>query len=232
MSSPSETGWKEYLRLGLDYGTGELKIAAQYIHDGVTEATPPVEDVPMLGENRDRRIKQIGVSLDLDSTDIRWGDRSVNRWLGQNPEGAAKVISAWKMALSPRFRNREVVRRTIDVLVPDIHKSNENITRAVQNWIATHLREIKAKVLEWYKTKSMRNHSRQIDWDDLPWEIQIAVPVSWNADAANVMSSAAIQAGFARSNIREEPQCVAAACMLQLKADNLVKVRAQSQLTT
>lgn len=117
------------------------------------------------------------------------------------------------MALHPSFRQKEVVKRTLDVLLGDTPKTHFNIIRIVQSWIREHLIDIKAEVMEWYRTRSLSDRARQRNWDSLIWEIQIAVPASWGPDAANVMTVAAREPGFDRANTREKPQCVAGACM-------------------
>ena len=88
--------------------------------------------------------------------------------------------------------------------------------------------------------------SRDPDWDRLQWvsnpvsdshlvhtlteyrnvqEAQIAVPAMWSPEARGVMSRAAGRALFDNINLREEPQCVAGACMSDLRDDGQIDVR-------
>lgn len=55
-------------------------------------------------------------------------------------------------------------------------------------------------------------------------EAQIAVPAMWSAEANGVMSKSAYKAGFNHVNLREEPQCVAGACMSELRGNGQVDV--------
>lgn len=222
--------WEEYIRLSLDYGTGEVKLAIQHIRPGIPAEIARIENVILSrGWNR-VGIPQIGVSLDDDT--FRWGESEVEEWLGKHPRKQNSVISGWKMALAPQFREREVVVRTINTLFKEsVHsketakdKSHESILHSVQTVITAHLRHIKSECLEWCKNDSFGNHGRSSDWENLLWEIQICVPVSWDEDAANVMFCAAECAGFNRVNIREEAQCVAGAYMEMLWESKHIKV--------
>ena len=56
-------------------------------------------------------------------------------------------------------------------------------------------------------------------------EAQIAVPAMWSPEARGVMSRAAYAANFKHVNLREEPQCVAGACMSKLHDEGQIDVR-------
>jgi molecular chaperone DnaK (HSP70) len=60
-------------------------------------------------------------------------------------------------------------------------------------------------------------------------EAQLAIPAMWSAEARGVMSRAAYKAGFKNVNLREEPQCVAGACMSDLRDQGLIDVRLHRQ---
>lgn len=46
----------------------------------------------------------------------------------------------------------------------------------------------------------------------------------WSPEALGVMSRAARKAGFGNVNLREEPQCVAGACMSKLHEEGQIDV--------
>ena len=46
----------------------------------------------------------------------------------------------------------------------------------------------------------------------------------WSPEALGVMSRAAREAGFSNVNLREEPQCVAGACMSKLHEEGQIDV--------
>jgi hypothetical protein len=45
MSGRVPEDWQEYIRLGIDYGTGYLKLAVQYIYPGRNENSQDINDV-------------------------------------------------------------------------------------------------------------------------------------------------------------------------------------------
>lgn len=62
MSLP-ERDWAEYIRLGMDYGTGFLKLAVQCIYPGREETTEDIFDVQLEDFNDEGsvEIEQVGV---------------------------------------------------------------------------------------------------------------------------------------------------------------------------
>jgi hypothetical protein len=221
MSEPlaQDREWAKYIRLGIDYGTGFLKLSVQYVYPGRNETANDIYDVELEDFNDGSvEIEQVGVWInpsksthDFDGK-LVWGRRNTQKWLHAHPDNDKEILSNWKLALMKGLRDREGVRATIKALgcQPDDH----SILAALEVVITDHLRQIKLAVLEWCSQKHAANFREGgIDWASLPWETQIAVPAMWDAVARGVMATAARDAGLGYVNFREEPQCVAGAVM-------------------
>jgi hypothetical protein len=184
MSEPlaQDREWAKYIRLGIDYGTGFLKLSVQYVYPGRNETANDIYDVELEDFNDGSvEIEQVGVWInpsksthDFDGK-LVWGRRNTQKWLHAHPDNDKEILSNWKLALMKGLRDREGVRATIKALgcQPDDH----SILAALEVVITDHLRQIKLAVLEWCSQKHAANFREGgIDWASLPWETQIAVP--------------------------------------------------------
>lgn len=167
MSSLPPPEWQEYVRLGIDYGTGYLKLATQYIYPGRNDNATDIFDVFLDHHNSASSVAIEQVAIWPDGHRLIWGKRPVDRWNRDHPHEQKVLLSAWKLALITDFRDREVVQSTVDAL--GCGKDYHSVTSAVQDVITEHLRQIKSEVLKWCKEKSPASMSRTIDWDKLPW---------------------------------------------------------------
>lgn len=171
MSSLPYSEWEEYVRLGIDYGTGFLKLATQLIYLGRRETAKDIYDVRLDSFNCTAAVPIEQIAIWPDGRNLIWGKRPVDRWLRDHPNERNVVLSAWKLTLMDKFKDREVVQSTVDAL--ECAKDRHSIISAVETVITEHLRQIKSETLTWCKEKSPANMSRQPDWDHLPW-------VSWS----------------------------------------------------
>jgi hypothetical protein len=117
MSGRVPDDWQEYIRLGIDYGTGYLKLAVQYIYPGRNENSQDINDVYLEDLNdiaQEVAIEQVAVwTLERG---LIWGKRPVHRWIQEHPEDRKFMLSAWKLALMANFKDREIVQQTIKAL--------------------------------------------------------------------------------------------------------------------
>jgi hypothetical protein len=167
MSERVPDDWQEYIRLGIDYGTGYLKLAVQYIYPGRKESSQDIDDVCLEDLNdiaQEVAIKQVAVWTK--DHGLIWGKRPVQRWIQDHPEDRDKVLSAWKLALMANFQDREIVRQTTKALGSLDQRSHEG---GLEELITEHLRQIKARTLEWCQEKSPANYFLRPDWSILPW---------------------------------------------------------------
>lgn len=171
MSELPHSDWQEYVPLGIDYGTGFLKLATQHIYPGRRQNAKDIYDVRLDSFNCAAAVPIEQVAIWTEGRNLIWGKRPVDRWLRDHPNEREVLISAWKLALMDNFKDREVVQSTVDAL--GCTKDRHSITSAVEAVITEHLRQIKSEALKWCKEKSPANMSRQPDWDNLPW-------VSWS----------------------------------------------------
>lgn len=86
--------WTKFLRLGIDYGTGYLKLSVQYIYPGRPKNTHDIENVSLEDYSDGFEIEQVGVWVntsqsvhDENEGKLVWGSRNVARWLQSNPGG-------------------------------------------------------------------------------------------------------------------------------------------------
>jgi hypothetical protein len=172
MSGRVPEDWQEYIRLGIDYGTGYLKLAVQYIYPGRNENSQDINDVYLEDLNdiaQEVAIEQVAVwTLERG---LIWGKRPVHRWIQDHPEDRKFMLSAWKLALMPNFKDREIVQRTTKALGSPDQRSHEG---GLQSLITEHLRQIKARTLEWCQEKNPVNSFLRPDWGGLPWVSRIA----------------------------------------------------------
>jgi hypothetical protein len=171
MSGRVPDEWQEYIRLGIDYGTGYLKLAVQYIYPGRNESSQDTHDVYLEDLNdiaQEVAIKQVAIRTE--DQGLIWGKRPVQRWIQDHPEDRDSVLSAWKLALMANFKDREIVQQTIKALGSPDQRSHEG---ELQELITEHLRQIKARTLEWCQEKSPVNYFLRPDWGILPWVSRI-----------------------------------------------------------
>lgn len=230
MSGPGTPGWNERIRLAIDYGTGYLKLAVQYIYPGRRETADDICNVCLddHNDNKDVEIQQTGVWVYGDGTDYKrgrliWGRANVEAWLAKHPNQEKEVFSNWKLALMKVFRKREAVQHTIKAL--GCEDDDESIIASLKDVITDHLRQIKEGVLKCCIEEHEANYRRhRPDWVNLPWETQISIPASWDWQANGVMASAAFDAGFEHTNLREEPLCVAGSVISRLFKIGVISV--------
>lgn len=230
MSGPHthDHNWAKYIRLGIDYGTGFLKLSVQYMYPGRNELANDIYDVELEDFNDDSvEIEQVGVWINPSKPaknfggKLIWGRRNTQKWLHAHRNDDKEVLSNWKLALMKDLRDREGVRATVKALgcLPEDH----SILAALEVVITDHLRQIKSAVLDWCVRKHAANFRADgPDWTTLQWETQIAVPAMWDAVARGVMATAARDAGLDYVNLREEPQCVAGAVMSWLLSQDFI----------
>jgi hypothetical protein len=165
---PVPADWQEYIRLGIDYGTGYLKLAVQHIYPGRDENSTEIHDVCLDDLNNaaeEVAIEQVAVwTLERG---LIWGARPVKRWTEDNPEDKVIKLSSWKLVLMKTFQDRDVVRQTIKALgSPDDQRS---VRGDIQSLITEHMRQIKVRVLEWCEESHPDRLSRRPNWGILPW---------------------------------------------------------------
>jgi hypothetical protein len=145
MSSLPPSNPEEVVRLGVDYGTGFLKLATQYIYPGRRPNAKDIYDVRLDNFSSAAAVAIEQIAIWPQDEGLIWGKRPVDRWIQRHPHQQGVVLSAWKLALMRHFENREVVQSTVDAL--GCAKDHHPITSAVEIVITEHLRQIKSETL-------------------------------------------------------------------------------------
>jgi hypothetical protein len=172
MSGLPASNLEELVRVGIDYGTGFLKLATQHIYPGRRQNAKDIFDVRLDNFNSAAAVAIEQIAIWPQNHSLIWGKRPVDRWIRKHPNEQGVVLFAWKLALMKQFKDREVVQNTVDAL--GCAKDHHSITSAVEIVITEHLRQIKSETLKWCKEKSPANMSRKPGWDHLPWVSQLS----------------------------------------------------------
>jgi hypothetical protein len=95
MSEPPthDREWARYIRLGIDYGTGFLKLSVQYMYPGRNETANDIYDVKLEDFNDGSvEIEQVGLWINLPKSThdfdgkLVWGRRNTQKWLHAHPD--------------------------------------------------------------------------------------------------------------------------------------------------
>ncbi|EMC96111.1 hypothetical protein BAUCODRAFT_517980 [Baudoinia panamericana UAMH 10762] len=102
---------KNVVRLNIDYGSGQLKAALQYICKGERACQSKIISVPW----------DEGCSV-LEQKIVPFGDGSIIRgddvdlFVDKEPERSGEVIELWKLCLCPEYQDMDAARRVWSAL--------------------------------------------------------------------------------------------------------------------
>ena len=211
----------EHLRFGIDFGTGTLVVAAQWI-----SSNQRIDDVPIdylqLRPRQDPEIEQTAVWVGDDEAEVavKYGRMDVAQWRQENPNDDDKIIELAKLGLHEAFLHSPAVKRVFSVI-----GARHGDLGSLQEFITYHLRCVRRDSIEAYQ-KIFRDEqaTRSPDFESIPQQWYITVPSLATENANGVMLNAARNAGMERVNLVEEPLCAAASALFQLHAKGRIQV--------
>jgi hypothetical protein len=214
---------KPYLRLCVDYGTTHGSGHTQLVDGGRTSQTATIHPVE-LKQHHGLEIKQV-CCYDKRTGKVIYGSRDVTNYLltCQDPQAASQTLQFVKMASIPQFRNSEHVKHVRRVL------HGEEDTGYLRDFLQDHFASIFQDALAFHQRQcpsfNLEERTAYAAYiDSLPIELQLPVPVMMEDDGRADFRIAALAAGAAEVELREEPLCVAAKYMPKLARDGWVKI--------
>jgi hypothetical protein len=213
---------KPYLRLCIDYGTTHASCHSQLVDGDHTSQTAPIQPV-RLKQHHGLETKQISC-YDKQTESVMYGSRDVTNYLltCQDPQSASQTLQFVKMASIPQFRHSEHVKHVREVL------HGEEDTGYLRDFLRDHFVSMFRDALAFHKRQcpsfNLEERTAYAAYiDSLPIELQLPVPVMMDDGGRADFRNAALSAGAAEVELREEPLCVAATYMLKLARTGYVK---------
>jgi hypothetical protein len=213
---------KPYLRLCVDYGTTHGSGHSQLVDSDKTSQTATIQSVE-LKQHHGLEIKQV-CCYDKPTGKVIYGSRDVTNYLltCQDPQAAPQTLQFVKMASIPQFRHSEHVKHVRRVL------HGEEDTGYLRDFLEDHFASIFQDALAFHKRQcpsfDLEERTTYAAYiDSLPIELQLPVPVMMDDNGRADFRIAALSAGAAEVELREEPLCVAAKYMPKLTRDGWLK---------
>jgi hypothetical protein len=209
---------KPYLRQASDYGMSTLSVHGQLVDSGHDAQSAPIRFIS-IKEFEEQEIKN--VSAYGKDTIVYGRDAAQHDSPGQGLPSALQKLEFVKMACIPKFKNSREVRRIRE------HLNAENDTGYLRDFLAEHFTSIFCDIRAYYKRQYPINdpedNAKYADYiDSLPIELQLPVPVTMGDDGRADLRFAALQAGAAEVELREEPLCALTAYMPELSRNKCV----------
>jgi hypothetical protein len=212
------------LNIGLDLGTKNIDIAAQYVAEGASSKTAEVESVllPSREKVHNPDIRQIALYTGIADVNVVGTNKSfmygkdIGKILSKNRHLHDEVLELTKLALHPEFHDIAEVSHVIKVLTGGIGQA----TLVALQIFFTHLLEC---IVEDIRDHYNAEMSYDAAWDTLRLVFQISVPAMWGDKQKGVIRMAARKAGIDKVELREEPLCAATSSILELIKRNHIK---------
>jgi hypothetical protein len=212
---------KPYLRSSLDFGTRNMSDHGQLVDNGYNVQIAPIRLVS-LKRYDDPELKNVA-AYDKDGTVI-YGNRDVAKLLlmSRGLQSTSQRLDFVKMAFIPKFRNSREVKHVRKVL------HGETDAGYLRDFLTDHFHSIIHDIRAYHKRHCTSNDPNEVAKfgvyiDSLPMELQLPVPVMMDDDGRADFRAAAILAGAAEVELREEPLCALAAYMPPLAQSGDVK---------
>jgi hypothetical protein len=119
------------LRLGIDLGTGKIRIDGQHIQGSLPTDDAEIKPV-CLKNDQSARIEQTAILPEIG--DVIYGTVDVEEAIAANPALQDKLLELWKLSLHPEFQDLDEVEHVIKTLWA------QKDLCAVQEFIADHLK--------------------------------------------------------------------------------------------
>lgn len=215
---------KALLRLVIDDGTGEMKVAGQFFPAHPTSQTPTPFTIRLNGQ---LSVAQKAVLEDnLDTGTLIWGDRDVNLWRRHNPRRTNEACQLWKLALSEVYRDSPTARAVFRAIGAE-HGNMEDI----EEFTTIRLRRLHAEIID----RLVSNHTTLADlaegadakhyWEnEVEIETLLMVPAKWSQDAQSIMIAAATDTGFTNVGVVYESLVAVASELHRLEENRHVRV--------
>lgn len=195
---------------------------SQLVDDEYSIEPAPIQPVEL--KNHDgHEAKQVAI-YDQDGN-VMYGSRDVTGYLFtcQDPQSSFRTLQFVKMAAIPKFRHSEEVRHVREVL------HGEEDTGYLRDFLEDHFVSILSDIRAFHKRQCpsfdpMERAAYATHIDSLPIELQLPVPVMMDDDGRADFRIAAVSAGAAEVELREEPLCAAATYMPALARAGCVKI--------
>ncbi|EME81690.1 uncharacterized protein MYCFIDRAFT_215450 [Pseudocercospora fijiensis CIRAD86] len=213
---------RSFVRTLIDYGSGRLKIAVQFVRPG--ESVHDVESVNVEFEGSRNEMEQVMV-MD-DARGLITGKIETQQWI-EEQQCAEAAIFLWKLCLSPEHQNSALVTRVYRAIGAEFGD-----IAAIEELICDHLKVIRQQILSFLRSEATgyhcgaQTHARGCKChipDDIQIESTITIPVAWNSAARGIMIDAAIAAGFSNIRLQYEPICAAASDLPKMRQQNVIK---------
>lgn len=191
------------LRLGLDLGTGHMSIDGQHIQGDFACDPSPLYPQGWMGEPSVKRI-----AILKDGGNIIYGTQNVHDAVRARPTLHDKAMERFKLALYSEFAHLSDVQHVKDIL------GTEDDRGAMEDLFAALFRELFKDAKATFLNPFLNAGMDESYWNTIPLELQISVPAMWDEDARGVIRNAAKHAGAWRTELREEPLCIATVHMV------------------
>ncbi|KAK3648943.1 hypothetical protein LTR22_013168 [Elasticomyces elasticus] len=208
------------LRMILDYGSGQLKVAAQHVRAGQRIVQTEIDQIPL--QEGWYTLEQI---LVFDGEDIICGTNDVESWAAQHPNEHHKIIQDLKLCLCEGYKNIMAAKRVWEAVGENVG----NMT-VIQNMLGKHFRWIRGRIVDYYRSEHTSgihpDDGEDIDWDKIKKELIITVPCNWDDEAHGIVRNAADDAGFSEGDTLDiifEPVAAAAADMERMRRQGDIK---------
>lgn len=205
------------LRVGADLGTGYSAFSVQHIKGPfhVTNNNPPLWDVA-LKRNQPVRIKQIAILLA--NGEVICGAEDVENAVVSNPEAQYRPMELFKLCLHPEFKDLPEVRNVLDIL----HASKDD--GAVLDFFIDYLCCIFKDIRRFAREDFPQDRDLPADyWDTVKLIATFSVPSMWDDRARGLLRRAALAAGAAHVDFRDEALCNAASYMEKLIKQDAIR---------
>jgi hypothetical protein len=193
----------------------------QLVDNGYNAQIAPIRLVS-LKRYDDPELKNVA-AYDKDGTVI-YGNRDVAKLLlmSRGLQSTSQRLDFVKMASIPKFRNSREVKHVRKVL------HGETDAGYLRDFLTDHFHSIIHDIRAYHKRHCTSNDPNEVAKfgvyiDSLPMELQLPVPVMMDDDGRADFRAAAILAGAAEVELREEPLCALAAYMPPLAQSGDVK---------
>ncbi|KXT16949.1 hypothetical protein AC579_7424 [Pseudocercospora musae] len=213
---------RHFVRTLIDYGSGRLKIAVQFVRAGQSVHETEILNVEFEGS----RTEMEQVMVMDDARGLVTGKIETQQWI-EEYQCAEAAIFLWKLCLSPEYEDSALVARVYRAIGAEFG----DIT-AIEELICDHLKVIRQQILHFLRTQAtgyhcgVDSHTRGCKChipDNIQIESTITIPVAWNSAARGIMIDAATAAGFSNIRLQYEPLCAAASDLPKMRQQKVIK---------
>lgn len=190
---------KDLLRIVIDHGTGELKIAAQWIPAGASNRNPQPFAIK-IGENEPTIPQKAVLDGTLDKGRLILGEEDVNQWARTHPGQLGNICQLWKLVLSKEYRDTPTGKAVFKAIGAE-HGNMETF----EEYLTMHFKQVRELIIiylmadrsNYPNLQQMTEKEAMEYWTDgVQVETLLMVPAKWSQDSQSIMIAAATDAGF------------------------------------